>query len=136
MGYGLTFAGIVAAPAIGEAGSIALNRVFFGPLTNRVFWSGVGYFGARAYALANEGSTLEMTPVGRLLDSVTRNVENEGFGFNYTTIRPAWQAASRLFAAGSRGPVTMSPGVNGYMGPTFLNYELPALLGRVTYMVP
>jgi hypothetical protein len=57
---------VVAAPAAIEAAAAVpgvinagVNRVMFGPALNRVFWSGAGYFSARAFAEMSEGSILE-----------------------------------------------------------------------------
>jgi hypothetical protein len=61
---------VLALPAVVEgaaAAPVIANRVLLGPAANRVFWSGGTAVGWRAmqWAAMNEGTTLEMTPVGR-----------------------------------------------------------------------
>jgi RHS repeat-associated protein len=126
-------AAVYAGPTI--ATTVA-NRLLFGPVVNRVFWSGAGYFAAHSYALMNEGTTLEDSPLGKTLDLFTQS-EAGGFGISYQTMRPFWDTASGAFARGATGNVLMFPGLNGYIGPTFGNIEQPILSGSgigITYI--
>ena len=123
-------AAVVAGPTV--AGMVG-QRVLLGPALNRAFWSGAGYFLASS---APSVTVLDETPVGKVL-SVLTNDAGEGFGFNYSTMSPFWNMASEQFARGASGPVVMYTGLDGYLGPTFLNYELPQLSGLpITYVEP
>jgi RHS repeat-associated protein len=65
----------------------------------RVFWSGPGARkAAEAFAKENGAKTLEMTIPGKVLDKIT----TPG---NFKYLKPLWNAASRNFAKGARGPV-------------------------------
>jgi hypothetical protein len=65
----------------------------------RVFWSGPGAKGAaESFAKANGAQTLEVTLAGKALDKIT----TPG---NFKYVKPLWNAASKNFAKGAKGPV-------------------------------
>ncbi len=128
IGTGVVLAGV---PAVAEAAVAApaiATSVLYGPATNRVFWSGAGYFGARAYASMTGGSTLEMTPVGSTLEFLGER------GIPWSIMQPLWASASRVFAGGAQGPVLMFQGLNGYTGNIWNTVESIVLTGRFTYI--
>jgi RHS repeat-associated protein len=106
-------------PAVSSAASVAgtaANRALLGPLTNRVFWSGSGaMLGAMRWAAGNEGTALEMTPVGRAL---------ELFGDFASSL---WPVASRFFAQGATGPVVVYQGSVLRVGSIWGSIEYPIL---------
>ncbi len=130
-GYASIYAGIFAVPEVFSAATAGVGRVLFGSTLNRVFWSGAGYFGAHSYALMNEGTTLEMTPVGRFLEFVGEDV-------HFETMRPLWNAASAAFARGAQGPVLMFEGMGGFQGETWREIESVVLSSRgiTVYSIP
>jgi len=126
-GYALLAGGAVFAPEIaagtGAAASWGANATgLLGPAANRIFWSGAGYFGAQAAAELEEGSTLESTFIGRVLENT-----QDAFGLSYQTMKPAWDWASSAFANGAQGTATMYQGLNGYTGQIWNNIESPIL---------
>jgi len=129
--FGYATLGVVGGFGIGEA-AVAMpgiaQSILYGPAANRVFWSGAGYFGARAFAEMTEGSTLEMTPVGSTLEFLGDH------GVPWNVMQPLWNAASSGFASGAQGPVVMFQGLNGYTGAIWNTIESGAINGTVTYI--
>jgi RHS repeat-associated protein len=117
---------IPAATATADAGGAALNRVLFGPLSNRFFWSGGTAAMLKAMELANEGggSSLEMSLAGRALTGM------KGFA------NPFWSVASRMFAQGAVGPVSVVQGPVLRITSTWGTVEYPQLIGKnpITYI--
>lgn len=98
----IVFDGVVGGvSAAGRVGANALGqRALFGSAENRVFWSGgdAAKQAAANLAKSNGGKTLEMTVPGKVLDKITTKS-------NFPILRPAWEAASKSFAKGAKGPV-------------------------------
>jgi hypothetical protein len=119
----------VVVPAAADAGGIALtgaNRLLFGQLTNRIFWTGgtAAMLGAAERASESGGVTLEMTAAGRTLTALGR------FG------DPLWSAASRMYAQGAVGPVTAVQGSFLRLTSIWGTTEYPQLIGKnpITYI--
>jgi RHS repeat-associated protein len=119
----------VVVPAASAAGDLALtglNRALFGQFTNRIFWTGgtTAMLGAAARASEEGGLTLEMTAAGRTLTALGR------FG------DPLWSAASRMYAQGAVGPVTVFQGPVLRVVSTWGTVEYPQLIGKnpITYI--
>jgi hypothetical protein len=76
------------------------NRGSQADVTNkRVFWSGSGAReAAESFAKKTGGKSLEMTLIGKALDKITTPS-------NFKYIKPLWNAASKNFAKGAKGPV-------------------------------
>ncbi|WP_141731577.1 RHS repeat-associated core domain-containing protein [Oligoflexus tunisiensis] len=91
----------------------------------RVFWSGPGAMdAAAAYARANGGITLEMTPLGRALTKLTNVV-----GFKHT--KGLWQKASERFARQAQGPVHAFHSADGVrLQSIWTRIEYPILKSR------
>lgn len=95
---------VLAAPVVVEAAASApalANRALFGPILNRVFWSGGTAVGWRAaeWAESNAGATLEMSPAGKILSTLGGWAPSSW-----------WTAASSSFAQGASGPVVVFQG--------------------------
>jgi hypothetical protein len=96
-----------------------------GPAANRIFWSGAGYFGAQRAAQLEQGSTLESTLLGRVLENT-----QQALNLSYSTTKPIWDWASGAFARGAQGSVAMYEGLGGYTGQTWNNTESVILKAR------
>lgn len=97
-----------------------------GTNTSRVFWSGSQAAGdaATTFAQANGATTLEMTATGQALTSAT-----EAAGFD--AVLGSWTAASRAFAQGASGEVTVFQASTGVrVGSMFATQEYPALVAN------
>jgi RHS repeat-associated protein len=92
--------------------------------STRVFWSGgraVAGEAAAAYAESIGGKTLEMTLIGKGLGWATEK-------FGYEAVRPAWDVASRLFAASATEEVVLVQGPILATGSTWARIEYPTLM--------
>ncbi len=89
----------------------------------RVFWSGgdAAKNAAGRYARRMGGTTLEMTPRGRVLESA---------GLHWSEAKPLWQNASRSFAEGARGRVDVFIGRTPRPDSIWRTIEKPALLNN------
>jgi len=130
IGTTAAYGGAFFAPAIAGGTSSALTwgantSGLLGPATYRIFWSGSGYFAAQGAAQLEEGSTLESTLLGRVLENT-----QQAFNLSYSTTKPIWDWASASFAQGARGSATMYQGLNGYTGQTWNNIESVILKAR------
>lgn len=88
-----------------------------------VLWSGSSSakHEAAAYAAKVGGSTLEMTPAGKLLSETAKNQP-------FDLMRPAWISESRKLVDEAHGIVDVFLAKSGVRkGSIFLNEELPAL---------
>ena len=126
IGFTSMYGGAFLGPQIAGGASAAANATgALGPTANRIFWSGAGYFGAQRAAQLEQGSTLELTLLGRVLENT-----QQAFNLSYSTTKPIWDWASGAFARGAQGSVTMYGGVGGYTGQTWNNIESVILKAR------
>ncbi|MDQ3803542.1 MAG: RHS repeat-associated core domain-containing protein, partial [Acidobacteriota bacterium] len=111
----------------GATASSAASRVFSTEPGQAVFHTG-GVFAresAEAFALANGGKTLTMTPGGRALSSLD-SIMPEWLAGRISD--PFWGASSRMFARGASGPVNVFRGEATGAGSQWLRNEVPNLL--------
>ncbi|WP_224240704.1 DUF6531 domain-containing protein [Hyalangium gracile] len=94
-----------------------------------VFWSGPNMPHAQAWAAANGKTTLEQTAGGRFLDSL--NLFKPGSPVTPAQAAQIWDAASRRFAEGASGQVsvfsTWAKRIGDYGERTWWRIEKPAL---------
>ncbi len=103
---------------------------------SRVFWSGgdVAKNAAAAFANATGGTTLEMTQAGRALEQATT-------GMPWETANPLWNAASKSFADGASGNISVFHAADGIrINSTWAKIEYRALTSNpavtdITYRV-
>lgn len=129
-GTAIVYGGAFFAPevigTVSTAGQWGANTTgLLGPAANRIFWSGVGYFGAQNAAQLEEGATLESTFIGRVLENT-----QQALRLPYSVTKPAWDWASAAFAQGAQGAAGMYEGYGGYTGQTWNNIESVILKAR------
>jgi RHS repeat-associated protein len=126
IGFTAMYGGAFLWPQIAGGASAAANATgALGPAANRIFWSGAGYFGAQRAAQLEQGSTLESTLLGRVLENT-----QQALNLSYSTTKPIWDWASGAFARGAQGSVAMYEGLGGYTGQTWNNTESVILKAR------
>jgi hypothetical protein len=98
--------GAVASGTKSLAGAVVNHA--FGGQAPRVFWSGgeLAKNGAESLARSMGGKTLEMTPVGKALESVTNPS-------TFPYLKPLWEAASAQFARGATCEVNAVQAASG-----------------------
>jgi RHS repeat-associated protein len=93
--------------------------------TTSVFWSGgdVAKNAAAEWAIANGGTTLEMTQSGQDLESITQDMD-------WTEAKPLWDNASEQFSSQALGEVHvfLGPSYSTSANSIFNTIELPNLL--------
>jgi RHS repeat-associated protein len=103
---------------------------------SRVFWSGSEVAGeaAASFARANGATTLEMTATGQALTRATATA-------GWEATQGAWAAASRSFAEGAAGDITVFHAATGVrVGGMWATEEFPTLVANpavtgIRYMV-
>jgi len=110
----------------------------FGPLVNRLFWSGFGTGSAAAIRYGSQiggyvGHTLEESPLGSFADSLQMYLpQNRLTGF-------VWEWLSTSYAEGAQGTATYFEGLDRlglpYQGQVWLETEYPILVQRGVIVV-
>jgi hypothetical protein len=113
--------------ATAGAGSIAM-RALTGGWKTRVFYSGQKSWGAaQSFARAKGMVTIDMTPLGKLANSLSKPLRRNGYvGLN----RLVWSVASRIFARGARGDAVFIKGSYQRWNSVWRTVERPNLQGR------
>ena len=106
-----------------EAGVVAAEGT---EATTAVFWSGgdAAKTAAEEWAIANGGTTLEMTAQGQATEAATKGVDW------LTVARPAWVNASRNFASMAAGEVHVFHGSQIAVQSVWATVEYPTLMAN------
>jgi RHS repeat-associated protein len=117
----------------------AITAMYFGarallprvPATGRVFWDSGLKTAAQEYAKANSGVTVNMTLTGRVLTALDTPLTGP-------YLRPFWDMASKAFAQGAVGPVTVVVSSLAQANPvgTWARVELQTLLMQGNQIIP
>ena len=125
-GDGIVF-GLLGAGSLAKVGwSVGKWALLGGRNANRVFWSGASTTGvsagvaAQSYAIGGRAITLEMTAIGKALNSASRVVP-------YKVLKPLWNKASAIFAHGARGQAVVFRGVQSNPNGIWAVIERPIL---------